>query len=116
MGISFFDSVLPSFRVVGVSKRRTQAGTLVLRLMGRCVGLKRPCTGPCLEGRAKKDIPMLGLKPISKSQSVTAFSVLEPLEVGLDKYVDITIHHPFNISDLKIGPVVLHELVRVECV
>ena len=51
---------LPSFRGVGVSKRRTQAGTLVLRLMGRCVGLKRPCTGPCLEGRAKKDIPMLG--------------------------------------------------------
>jgi len=51
---------LPSFRAVGVSKRRTQAGTLVLRLMGRCVGLKRPCTGPCLEGRAKKDIPTLG--------------------------------------------------------
>ena len=60
MGISFFDSPLPSFRAVGVSKRRTQAGTLVLRLMGRCVGLKRPCTGPCLDGRAKKDIPMLG--------------------------------------------------------
>ena len=58
--MSFFDSVLPSFRGVGVSKRRTQAGTLVLRLMGRCVGLKRPCTGPYLEGRAKKDIPMLG--------------------------------------------------------
>ena len=58
--MSFFDSVLPSFRGVGVSKRRTQAGTLVLRLMGRCVGLKRPCTGPCLEGRAKKDISMLG--------------------------------------------------------
>ena len=60
MEISFFDSVLPSFRGVGVSKRRTQAGTLVLRLMGRCAGLKRPCTGPCLEGRAKKDISMLG--------------------------------------------------------
>jgi len=58
--MSFFDSVLPSFRGVGVSKRRTQAATLVLRLMGRCVGLKRPCTGPCLEGRAKKDISMLG--------------------------------------------------------
>jgi hypothetical protein len=51
---------LPWFRGVGVSKRRTQAGTLVLRLMGRCIGLKRPCTGPCLEGRAKKDISMLG--------------------------------------------------------
>jgi hypothetical protein len=60
MEISFFGSVLPWFRGVGVSKRRTQAGTLVLRLMGRCVGLKRPCTGPCLEGRAKKDISMLG--------------------------------------------------------
>ena len=60
MEISFFVSVLPWFRAVGVSKRRTQAGTLVLRLMGRCAGLKRPCTGPCLEGRAKKDIPMLG--------------------------------------------------------
>jgi len=60
MEMSFFDSVLPSFRGVGVSKRRTQAGTLVLRLMGRCVGLKRPCTGPCQEGRAKKDISMLG--------------------------------------------------------
>jgi len=59
MEMSFFDSVLPSFRGVGVSKRRTQAGTLVLRLMGRCAGLKRPCTGPCLEGRAKKDISML---------------------------------------------------------
>jgi hypothetical protein len=60
MEMSFFDSVLPWFRAVGVSKRRTQAGTLVLRLMGRCVGLKRPCIGPYLEGRAKKDIPMLG--------------------------------------------------------
>jgi len=60
MEISFFDCALPWFRGVGVSKRRTQAGTLVLRLIGRCVGLKRPCTGPCLEGRAKKDIPMLG--------------------------------------------------------
>ena len=50
---------LPWYKGVGVSKRRTQAGTLVLRLMGRCVGLKRPCAGPCLEGRAKKDIPML---------------------------------------------------------
>ena len=60
MEMSFFDSVLPWFKGVGVSKRRTQAATLVLRLMGRCVGLKRPCTGPCLEGRAKKDIPMLG--------------------------------------------------------
>jgi len=59
MEISFFDSVLPSFRAVGVSKRRTQAATLVLRVIGRCVGLKRPCTGPCLEGRAKKDISML---------------------------------------------------------
>jgi len=57
--MSFFDSALPSLKGVGVSKRRTQAATLVLRLMGRCVGLKRPCTGPCLEGRAKKDIPML---------------------------------------------------------
>jgi hypothetical protein len=44
---------------MGVSKRRTQAATLVLRLMGRCAGLKRPYTGPCLEGRAKKDISML---------------------------------------------------------
>ena len=59
MEMSFFDSVLPSFRAVGVSKRRTQAGTLVLRLMRRCAGLKRPCTGPCIEGRAKKDISML---------------------------------------------------------
>ena len=67
MEMSFFDSVLPWFRAVGVSKRRTQAGTLVLRLMGRpatssaesCAGLKRPCTGSCLEGRAKKDISML---------------------------------------------------------
>ena len=58
--MSFFDSVLPWFRGVGVSKRRTPAATLVLRLMGRCVGLKRPYTGPCLEGRAKKDISMLG--------------------------------------------------------
>jgi hypothetical protein len=65
--MSFFDSVLPSFRAVGVSKRRTQTATLVLRLMGRpatssaesCAGLKRPCKGPCLEGRAKKDISML---------------------------------------------------------
>jgi hypothetical protein len=60
MEISFFDSVLPWFRGVGVSKRRTQAGALVLRLMGRCAGLKRPFTGPYLEGRAKKDISMLG--------------------------------------------------------
>jgi hypothetical protein len=52
---------LPWFKGVGVSKRRTQAGTLVLRLMGRCVGLKRPYAGPCLEGRAKKDISMLFL-------------------------------------------------------
>jgi hypothetical protein len=59
MEISFFDSVLPWFRAVGVSKRRTQAATLVLRLMGRCAGLKRPCRWPCLEGRAKKDISML---------------------------------------------------------
>ncbi|UCE35586.1 MAG: hypothetical protein JSV40_06740, partial [Deltaproteobacteria bacterium] len=59
MEMSFFDSVLPWFRGVGVSKRRTQAATLVLRLMGRCAGLKRPCTGPCLEVRAKKDISML---------------------------------------------------------
>jgi hypothetical protein len=58
MEMSFFDPVLPWFRAVGVSKRRTQAATLVLRLMGRCAGLKRPCTGPCLEGRAKKDISM----------------------------------------------------------
>jgi len=50
---------LSSFKGVGVSKRRTQAGTLVLRLMGRCVGLKRPCMGPCCEGIAKKDISML---------------------------------------------------------
>jgi hypothetical protein len=57
--ISFFDSVLPWFRGVGVSKRRTQAETLALRLIGLCVSLKRPCTGPCLEGRAKKDIFML---------------------------------------------------------
>jgi len=58
--MSFFDSVLPSFRAVGVSKRRTQAETLVLRLMGRYAGLKQPCKEPCLEGRAKKDISMLG--------------------------------------------------------
>ena len=62
--ISFFASVLPCFRGVGVSKRRTQAATLVLRLMGRCAGLKRPCTGPCLEGRAKKDISVL-FSPVS---------------------------------------------------
>jgi hypothetical protein len=24
--------------------------------MGQCAGLKRPCTGPCFEGRAKKDM------------------------------------------------------------
>jgi len=59
MEMSFFASVLPWLRAVGVSKRRTQAATLVLRLMGRCAGLKRPCTGLCLEGRAKKDISML---------------------------------------------------------
>jgi len=47
MEMSFFDSVLPWFRAVGVSKRHTQAATLVLRLMGRCTGLKRPCTGLC---------------------------------------------------------------------
>ena len=64
MEISFFDSVLPWFRGVGVSKRRTQAATLVLRLMGRCASLKRPCTGPCLEGRAKKDISVL-FSPVS---------------------------------------------------
>jgi hypothetical protein len=50
----------------------------------------------------------------TRHQTGAALLVLEPLEVGLDKYVDITIHHPFNISDLKIGPMVLHELVRVE--
>jgi hypothetical protein len=61
MEMSFLDSVLPWFRAVGVSKRRTQAATLVLRLMGRCAGLKRPYTGPCLEGRAKKDISMPSL-------------------------------------------------------
>ena len=61
MEMSFFASVLPWFRAMGVSKRRTQAETLVLRLMGRCVGLKRPCTRLCLEGRAKKDIPMLAI-------------------------------------------------------
>jgi hypothetical protein len=49
---------LLSFRGVGVSKRCTQAATLVLRLMGSA-GLKRPCTGFCLEGRAKKDISVL---------------------------------------------------------
>jgi hypothetical protein len=59
MEMSFFASVLPSVRGVAVSKRRTQAGTLVLRLMGRCAGLKRPCAEPCYEGRAKKDISML---------------------------------------------------------
>ena len=64
MEMSFFDSVLPWFRAVGVSKRRTQAETLALRLMRRCAGLKRPCTGPCLEGRAKKDISML-FSPVS---------------------------------------------------
>jgi hypothetical protein len=51
---------------------------------------------------------------IGKAAGGVAVLVLEPVEIGLDKYVDITIHHPFNISDLKIGPVVLHELVRVE--
>jgi hypothetical protein len=65
MEMSFFDSVLPWFRGMGVSKRRTQAATLVLRLMGRCVGLKRPCTGPCLEGRANKDISMLTMPFLS---------------------------------------------------
>ena len=67
MEMSLFDIALSSLKGVGVSKRRTQAGTLVLRLMGRpatssavsCVGLKRPCTGPCLEGIANKDISML---------------------------------------------------------
>ena len=72
---------LPSFRAVGVSKRRTQAATLVLRLMGRpatssavsCAGLKRPCTGPYLEGRAKKDIPMLGsLGSVTNSHRASA--------------------------------------------
>ena len=58
---------LPWFRGVAVSKRRTLAGTLVLKLMGRCAGLKRPCMGPCLEGRAKKDISMLALRLVSKS-------------------------------------------------
>jgi hypothetical protein len=58
---------LPWFRGVGVSKRRTQAATLVLRLMGRCLGLKRPCTGSCIEGRAKKDISVLGLSSVSRS-------------------------------------------------
>jgi hypothetical protein len=60
MGMSFFASVLPSFSGVGVSKRRTLATASVLRLMGQCAGLKRPYTGPCLEGRAKKDISMFG--------------------------------------------------------
>ena len=73
MEISFFDSVLPWLRGVGVSKRRTQAATLVLRLMGRCAGLKRPCTGPWLEGRAKKDISMLGsLGSVTKSHRSSA--------------------------------------------
>jgi hypothetical protein len=75
MEISFFAPVLSSFRGVAVSKRRTQAATLVLRLMGRpatssaesCAGLKRPCTRPRLEGRAKKDISMLALRLVSKS-------------------------------------------------
>jgi hypothetical protein len=65
MEISLFDSVLPWFRGVGVSKRRTQAATLALRLMGRCAGLKRPRTGPCLEGRAKKDISILTMPFLS---------------------------------------------------
>jgi len=73
MEISFFDSVLPSFRAVAVSKRRTQAATLVLRLMGRCAGLKRPCTGPYSEGRARKDISMLGsLGSVTNSHRVLA--------------------------------------------
>jgi hypothetical protein len=59
MEMPFFDYALSSFRAVGVSKRRTQAATLVLRLMGRCAGLQRPRTGHCFEGRAKKDISML---------------------------------------------------------
>jgi len=59
MEISFFDSVLPKLGGVVVSKRRTQAAALVLRLMRRCAGLKRPCTVPYIEGRAKKDISML---------------------------------------------------------
>jgi hypothetical protein len=59
MEISFFGCALSSLRGVGVSKRRTETVTLVLRLIGRCVGLKRPCTGPCSEGIAKKDISML---------------------------------------------------------
>ena len=72
---------LPSFRGVGVSKRRTQAAALVLRLMGRpatssavsCAGLKRPCTGPYLEGRAKKDISMLGsLGSVTNSHRASA--------------------------------------------
>ena len=42
MEMSFFDSVLPSFRAVGVSKRRTQAATLVLRIMGGAP----VCNGP----------------------------------------------------------------------
>jgi len=53
MEMSFFDSVLPWFRGVGVSKRRTQAATLVLRLMGRCAGLNAHCSEPW-EGRVKK--------------------------------------------------------------
>jgi hypothetical protein len=34
MEVSFFDSVLAWFKEVGVSKRRTQAGTSALGLMG----------------------------------------------------------------------------------
>jgi hypothetical protein len=55
---------LPWFKAVAVSKRRTQAATLVLRLMERCAGLKRPFTKPCWEGRAKKYISML-FSPVS---------------------------------------------------
>jgi hypothetical protein len=71
----------------------------VLRLMGRCAGLKRPCTGPCLEGRAKKDIPMLGpLGSVTNSHRASATGQERYLFKELKCYVYIIIAWPEKVK------------------
>jgi hypothetical protein len=57
MGMSFFGCALASLKAVGVSKRRTQTVTLVLRLIPATRDLQRPCTGPFWGGYSKKRHP-----------------------------------------------------------
>ena len=40
----------------------------------------------------------------------------ELLQVGLDELIDIAVHDTLNVSDLQLGPVVVHHRVRLEYV